>query len=59
MTQDKFYAQFNSVARETVEAASKDYEEILDCLNKHRPDLVPLALRQNPPAFVYVKDRAG
>lgn len=57
MPQNKFHAQFNSVCRETIEEASKDYEEILACLNKHRPDLVPLALRHVESPFVYVKDR--
>jgi len=56
MPQDKFFAQFNGTVRQTFEEAEKDYEAILDCLNKHRPDLVPLALRDKKPPFVHVKD---
>ena len=52
---DKFYAQFNGPIRETQVEAERDYEQILLCLNKHCPRLVPLALRECKPPFVYVK----
>jgi len=43
---DRFFAQYSGPIRETRDEAVQDYDEIVDCLNKHRPDLVPLLLHR-------------
>lgn len=46
MPDDHFFADYHGPRRKTQVEAEQDYADILACLNEHRPDLVPLALRE-------------